>query len=272
MRAQLPDGTPRVLCYTDTMAQSFFLMGRSHLTALWYAWHNQTEAGGPPASPYAHAPLMRAGMKAIFLQLESGRYEPLFEPDGRFHAAVAQSIAEAKAEVYVSVLGGNDHSMIGLVAHRPAFDFVLPEAPDLPLDDGAQLLPAGLLEDELSRRIAPHVAALAQLQGCAPGRVVHMESPPPLPEAHIRRHPVPFADDIAALGVAPALLRYKLWRLHSGLYRAACARLGIAFLPSPPVMRDESGMMHPSGCHPDATHGNALYGGHVLKALLEFAA
>lgn len=251
------------------MVHSFFLLGRSHLTALWYAWHNQTEAGGPPIAPYAHAHLLRPGMRMAFLQLESTRYEPLVSPEGVLHPAVAAAVVAAKAERLVSVLGGNDHSMIGVAAHRPAFDFVLPEAPDLPLDRQAQLVPAQMLRAELAKRIAPHLQALKSLHAMAPGRVVHVESPPPLPEAHIKRHPVPFTDAIAALGVAPALLRYKLWRLHSGLYREACARLGISFLPSPPAMRDAAGMLLPSGCHPDATHGNALYGGHVLKALLE---
>ncbi len=253
------------------MAQSFFLMGRSHLTALWYAWHNQAEAGGPPATPYAHAPLLRPGQRMDFLQLESTRYEPLFTPEGDFHPAVAGAIAASQAEVLVSVLGGNDHSMIGVAAHRPAFDFVLPEEPDLPLGGQAQLVPAKMLRAELARRIAPHIRALERLRTAA-GRVVHVESPPPLPEEHIRRHPAPFADDIAALGVAPALLRYKLWRLHSSLYREACTRLGIDFLPSPPAMRDAAGMMLPFGCHPDATHGNAIYGGHVLAGLLELTA
>jgi hypothetical protein len=251
------------------MAQSFFLMGRSHLTALWYAWHNQTEAGGPPLTPYAHTLLAKPGMRMEFLQLESTRFEPLFTAAGAFHPAVTEAIAAARAEVHVSVLGGNDHSMIGVAAHQPNFDFVLPDAPDLPLNAQAQLVPAEMLREELARRIAPHLRALELLRAAAPGRVLHVESPPPLPEAHILRHPVPFAGDIAALGVAPALLRYKLWRLHSALYRDACARLGVEFLPAPPAMRDAAGVMLLPGCHPDATHGNALYGGHVLKALLE---
>ena len=87
----------------------------------------------------------------------------------------SSSTAAAGAEIHVSVLGGNDHSLIGVVDHQPAFDF-------------------------------------------------------------------------------------------------ACARLDIAFLPSPPEIRDEAGMMLPHACHPDATHGNAIYGGHVLTKPLEMAA
>jgi hypothetical protein len=85
-------------------------------------------------------------------------------------------------------------------------------------------------------------------------------------------HPMPFGDEIAAHGISPALLRWKLWRLHSGLYQEVCARLGIEFQPSPPAMRDAAGMMLAHGCHPDATHGNDVYGSHVLAHLLERAA
>ncbi len=254
------------------MSRSYFLMGRSHLTALWYAWHNQAEAGGPPPQPYAHAPLVAPGTRMTFLQLESQRYEPLFTPEGAFHPEVARALSASAAQIHVSVLGGNDHSMIGLVAHPPRFDFVLPDEPDLPLDRQARLVPAEMLREELERRIAPHLRALALLRAAVAGRVVHVESPPPLPEDHIRRHSAPFADEIAALGIAPALLRYKIWRLHSGLYREACARLGVDLLPSPLAMRDPSGIMLPFGCHPDATHGNALYGGHGFKARLELTA
>lgn len=250
------------------MADRFFLMGRSHLTALWYAWHNQTDAGTPPATPYAHARLTRPSMHMEFLQLEADRYEPLIA-DGALHPAVRAALAGSEAEVFVSVLGGNDHSMIGVAAHAPRFDFVLPEEPDLPLDDTALLVPAEMLRAELARRTAPHVQSLALLREAVGGRVVHLESPPPLPEAHIRCYPVPFAEEIAQLGVAPAPLRVKLWRLHSQLYREACARLGIEFIPSPPAARGADGTLRMELCHPDATHANILYGGMMLAQVLE---
>jgi len=250
---------------------TYFLLGRSHLTALWFAWHNQTESGAAPVPPYPHAALAPPGTRMVFLQLEATQYEPL-NTNGDFHPAVQAAMAEATADIHVSVLGGNDHSMIGVAAHAPRFDFVLPEAPELPLDETAQLVPAGLLRAELARRIAPHVESLEILRRRVAGRIIHLESPPPLPEAHIRAHPAPFAAEIAELGIAPALLRYKLWRLHSALYQEACTRLGIAYLPSPPELRDAAGMMLPHACHPDATHGNARYGSHVLARLLAHAA
>ena len=73
---------------------------------------------------------------------------------------------------------------------------------------------------------------------------------------------------IAERGVSPALLRFKLWRLHSGLYREACAALGVEFLPVPLEMQDVEGMLVPQAWNPDPTHVNALYGQHVLARLM----
>jgi hypothetical protein len=106
-----------------------------------------------------------------------------------------------------------------------------------------------------------------------PGRLVHIESPPPIPsEEHIREHPGIFHDKIEECGVSPAMLRYKFWRLHSRLYREACAALGVEFLTVPEAMRDDAGMMIEAAWNPDPTHGNALYGGAVIGKLLREAA
>lgn len=250
------------------MGKHFFLMGRSHLSALWFPYHHPELSAGR----YPHVELVTEGLRVSFLQLEAGRYEPLLN-EGGFHPGVREAIHAARADVHVSVLGGNDHSMIGVVRHPPLFDFVLPEAPEAMLPDSPVLVPTEMVRADLTRRIAEHVRALELLREAVPeGRIIHVESPPPLPEAHIMAHPVPFGDEIAAHGIAPALLRWKLWRLHSALYQEVCARLGIEFQPSPPAMRDAAGIMLAHGCHPDATHGSDVYGSHVLAHLLERAA
>jgi hypothetical protein len=252
------------------MANTFFLMGRSHLTSLWSAYHDTTGEGVAPETPYAQYRLTQPGCKMRFMQLGHPEFDPLFVGNS-FNPAVLAGIAEAGAQVHVSVLGGNDHSMIGVAGHEPRLDFLLPEAPEQPVEEGALIVPAEMLRQELSRRIAPHIQALEFLRRAVSGRVIHVESPPPLPEPHIRRYPVPFGEEIAAYGVAPAPLRYKLWRLHSCLYQEACSRLGIDFLPSPPEIRDADGMLLAHACHQDATHANVIYGGHVLAKLLALA-
>jgi hypothetical protein len=98
--------------------------------------------------------------------------------------------------------------------------------------------------------------------------MVHPESPPPIPSAEfLEAHAGDFKALMKERGFAPALFRYKVWRLHSRLYRAACDQLGIEFLPVPPEMQDEQGMMVPRAWNHDPTHGNALYGQHVLAGI-----
>ncbi|MCB5944008.1 hypothetical protein [Acidocella sp. KAb 2-4] len=229
---------PRLLC-----------VGHSHITALRLAWAQQ---GG--------------GDACAFLCVNEPQYQPVLR-EGRLHPEIQARLGAAA--LHVSLFVGNDHSIIGMLNHPRRFDFVLPEAPALFVDESAELLPAGLLRRELARRVAPHLEALAAYRAAVPGLLVHVESPPPIPSAaHIQAHPGVFKDLIAERGVSPALLRFKLWRLHSGLYREACAALGVEFLPVPPEMQDVEGMLVPQAWNPDPTHGNALYGQHVLARLM----
>lgn len=231
--------------YEGAMPALFFL-GQSHLTALLQAW--------PTAAP--------VGWEMDYLQEDSR----ILLGGGALRADVRARLAGR--DVCVSVLGGNDHAVLAMLKHDRRFDVVLPEAPDLPCEQGAELVPAGLLRAEIARRAAPHLAALAAYRAAVSGRMIHVESPPPIPSAaHIAAHPGVFRDEIAARGIAPLWLRYKAWRLQSDVYRAACAQAGIEFMAAPGSMQDRDGMMLEDGWNPDPTHGNARYGAAVLAAL-----
>ena len=235
--------------------RKIFALGHSHITAL--------------ASSYKAPP---PGPEMAFALLNEPQFQPALQGDA-LNPALAAEVLRAQADLHVSLIGGNDHSIIVMLNHPQRFEVVLPEAPDLPVDPGAEILPAGLVLAELERRITPHVKTLAAYRALVPGRLVHIESPPPVPsEAHIRKHPGVFHAKIDESGVSPAMLRYKFWRLHSRLYREACARLGVEFLAAPEEMRDEAGMMIEAAWNPDPTHGNALYGGAVIAKLLRQAA
>jgi hypothetical protein len=236
--------------------RKIFALGHSHIAAL----ANSYKAAAPP------------GVEMAFLLLNEPQFQPVTQGEA-LNPAIAVRLREAAADLHVSLAGGNDHSIMAMLNHTPRFELVLPEAPDLPVDPAAEVLPAGLVLAELQRRIRPHLRTLAAYRAAVPGRLVHIESPPPIPsEAHIRKHPGVFRDRIEACGVSPALLRYKVWRLHSRLYREACAGLGVEFLAVPEAMRDDAGMMIEAAWNPDPTHGNTLYGGAVIAELLREAA
>lgn len=228
--------------------RKLFILGHSHMAALMAA----------------HATARGVGTEFCAIIL------PSFQPDlhdGVLNPNIVARIEAAPTGVYVALIGGNEHCILCLINDQRRFDFVLPEAPDLYVDPAAELIPAGLLRAELQRRLAGHFALMAAYRAAAPGRMVQIESPPPIPSADfIEAHPDGFTPLIEARGVAPALFRYKMWRLHSALYREACVEMGIEFLPAPREMQDHQGMLAEAGWG-NATHANEVYGKHVLAQL-----
>jgi hypothetical protein len=217
-----------------------------------------------------------AAPRIAFAQLRDGRYRGVLErsDDGTpcLGWCLAEDVAEPSRELIVSLIGGNKHNILGLLNHPRPFDFVLPDEPDLPFTPGAESVPVELVADSLRKRAANELALLRTIRRVTKVPMVHMESPTPNPSVdHIRRHPGVFRDRIDALGIAPAHLRYKLWRLHSSMVRAECADAGIKFVPAPPEALDERSMLREAAWADDPTHGSAWYGALVLKQIAAIA-
>jgi hypothetical protein len=203
-----------------------------------------------------------------------GRFAPLERPKSRKNVpgvSLEEALSGPASDFVVSCVGGNSHNVMGLVNHSQRFDFVLPEAPNLPLDNTAEILPSGAVRAALLKRTERNLNVLEELRARTDNAIIHLESPPPVPsEKHIREYPGPFRTKMEERGVAPAMLRYKLWRLHSSLFRERCKKLNILFLPTPPVAQDANGMMVERAWNADATHGNRWYGIQVLRHLTAF--
>jgi hypothetical protein len=236
--------------------QRIFVMGHSHLAAL--------------AAAFQQWPQDRMPLHAEFVLLNEKTYQPAVV-DGALQPAILAEMKKQPYDLYVSLLGGNDHAVLSMLNHPRVFDFVLPEAPSLSLTPGAEIVPARLVLEALQNRIIPHFELLALYRQAAPGPLLHIESPPPIPSAaHIETYPGYFTDLIQQCGVSPAPFRYKMWRAQAGLYRSMCAQLGIGFLPVPAAMCDEDGMLVQAAWPQDPTHGNHVYGMHVLEAILRW--
>lgn len=232
------------------------VFGRSHLRAVRLAWNARTEAG------------RTEGLELRFIQLLSRDWQPSVV-EGRYNEKILAELARPNLRLIVSVVGGNEHNVLGLVNHPTRFDFVLPEAPDLPLQEGAAILPSLLVRKSLERRIAPTVRLIRLLRRSTRLPIVQLDSPPPIPSAeHIARYPIGFEELVPELGVAPALLRYKLWRLRSEIAREACESMGIRVVPVPKPMQDPHGMLVRDAWADDATHANAFYGERLCRQIL----
>jgi hypothetical protein len=236
--------------------QQIFVMGHSHLAAL--------------AAAFPQWPQHRTPLHAEFVFLNEKTYQPAVM-DGGLNPAILAQLHKRPYDLYISLLGGNDHAVLSMLNHPRPYDFVLPAAPALPLTPGAEIVPARMALESLHNRLLPHFELLALYRQAAPGPMLHIESPPPIPSpAHIETYPGYFTDMIQQRGVSPAPFRYKMWRAQAGLYRSLCAQLGIGFLPVPAAMCDEDGMLVQTAWGPDPTHGNHIYGMHVLESILRW--
>ena len=212
------------------------------------------------------------GFDFEFINLSHLNFAPNLEdaPGGRrkINRNLSAAIEAAEPEMIVSAIGGNAHNIFGLVNHPEPFDFVLPEMPDLPLDAAATVIPyRSMLEMFRKKASRPKELLSAILRTYRQPRI-HIESPPPVPsEDHLKRYPGVFKEKMVEHGVAPAQLRFKLWRVNSLAFREVCNELGIEFLPVPARIQDDDGMLRKQYWNTDPTHGNKLYGAEILRYL-----
>ena len=238
-----------------------FGIGHSHLTGLQHA-----DGGRDPAP---------GRTQFRFLQLLERRFLPNLaaeRPAPRFHPTVLVELAAALADpaipLVVAAISGNEYHSLGMVNHPRKFDFVLREAPDIPLLREAEIVPAALVEAALAALMSHAVLQLEALRRITSLPIVTICSPPPVPDdSFVAQQDTMFTEPVRRLGVSPAPLRWKLWRLQSRLYRQACEANGIIFLPPPPETLDADGFLVEFGWHPDSVHGNIWYGERVLRQI-----
>lgn len=243
------------------------IIGGSHLEALQEACRVQ-EGGGIQ------------GIPPVFLEIRAPQFRPSFsrlDRNGKATMVLNPTLRDAmealvrRSPLIFSSLGGNYYNALGLITHPRRFDFVLSEQTDLPLIPGHEIIPEVFVREAL----LPHLEnvtfrLLRILRGMTAGKIFHLESPPPIPsEDHIRRFPGVFAHRVEELGVSPALLRYKLWRLQSRLFAEACEAADVQFVPVPPATQDADGFLVEAAWHRDPTHGNAWYGAQVMQQISE---
>lgn len=167
------------------------------------------------------------------------------------------------------MIGGVAYNMMGLAVHPRRFDFVLPDAPDLPFDERAELVPYEAVRASLLAIMQHYLDLMAIVGATGRGRIFHIEAPPPYADEARMLTDVPWNYFTGMQReVSPRYLRYKLWRLHSDIVRQACARMGITFIERPMEAVDVDGFLR-DDYYLDTMHVNEGYGALVLRQMQE---
>ena len=180
------------------------------------------------------------------------------------HPDIARALSRGTV---FSVVGGAAHNVMGLVLHPRPYDFVLPAAPDLPLDTQVELIPARAVREALAESVQEYLDLIGLVRAAATGRMHQLQAPPPLEDGARILPDVPWAmlphQDRA---VSPAPLRYKLWRLYCEIEAEFCGRSGVEVIAPPTEAVDARGYLKPA-YYADAMHANQSYGALVLQQM-----
>lgn len=175
------------------------------------------------------------------------------------------------SDVVISVIGGNQHAVVGTIQHPKPLDFVVPGEEVRPLDNTAEIIPYRTIYAYFLGGIRERDGkALAALRAATVARIVHLQSPPPKASNGFitKRHDTQFAaQGISDFGVSNPELRLKFWRLQNAALEELCAELDIELLPPPPAAVHPKGYLDRPFYARDATHANVEYGDLVVSQL-----
>lgn len=214
--------------------------------------------------------------------LTTGRFHYLYDagyvpevqvgPDGAvLHPAIVQAL-DAGPDVVILSIGGNEHNVLSIAQASPQFDFVLGSAPTLALDRHADIIPESVLRETLRDWMGVKIDTMREIRKATKAPVIQAEPPPPLPREQVLAYPKEFFQKTLSLRkVSPDLLRYKMWRLQTELYREMCAEIGVDYVATPPEFVAPDGMLVRSAWATDATHANELFGERMMQDVFALA-
>ncbi len=171
-----------------------------------------------------------------------------------------------------SLIGGAVHQDVGLVVHPRPFDFIWPGNPDLPVTEGAEIIPFDAVQAAMLDRTQHFRDIMSAVRAATDGPVFQMESPPTYENEELPHDDAGFFHFFGKdAAFSPAWLRYKLWRVHSAIIAAHCDAEGITFIPHPPESVTPAGFLR-EAFHGTPAHANQAYGALVLAQMQRAAA
>ncbi len=245
-------------------ARRLLLVGHSHLVALELGLQALKDS----------APDALAGVEIRTANLREEAYQLKgFRPGvaASLPAALRDLVKAFRPDRIILVLQGNEHNVLSLIEHPRPFDFILPDAPELPLDETRELLTYDAVAAVFRDMMRPSVHNLIDtFRALNAAPLAHIETPPPMPEQHVRNHPGVFRAKLQECGVAPLPMRYKMWRARTAQLHEICAQLGTAVIPLPADVLAADLSLKAEMRAADASHGNAAYGALAVRSIIAF--
>ncbi len=228
----------------------------------------------------AHARGGGAGIAVDVVNFLDPRYNPPLQrtPDGDVYNPLIfddlrRALAGEAPDFLLASIGGAEHFLRGAVCDPRRYDFILPDQPDLPLTQGAEIIPYDLVLAECVANTRARFRLIETVRGLSSLPVAHLSPPPPVASSAIIEAELPrdWRDDVAKYGVPSLWFRYRIWAAFMAAGRIAAAETGVIWLDTPAQSRDGNGFLRES-YRRDGFHGNAAYGELVLAQLAAFAA
>lgn len=171
--------------------------------------------------------------------------------------------------LFLTLFGGNAHTVLSLMQHQRPFDFVLPEAPDLPLAAQTEILPAGYVQALLQRQMDPYLYQLYQLRRAVSDRILAVAPPPPIGDDRFiaDRLDAFFRQNFSDRALSPPALRRKMWLLQTRLQKRLCDEIQVGLAEPPSESWTPDGFLDPACYGQDATHGGPRYGELLLQQI-----
>lgn len=219
----------------------------------------------------------KAANQIVFIPLQRPPFRPNIVDNGdrskELNKTIARRIAfyvrRHKPAALVCCILGNEYNAVGLARHPRPFDFYFPSDPDLPTDTNAELITLSTFEEVARQRLEDFKFYLETFSRSVSLPIISVPPPPPVPDAeHIAAHPSMFASAIRNLGISPAYLRLKIWKVFVRAQEQICQDVGVRFHRLPAAVFDSSGCLAKQYWNADPTHGNVEYGKVILSDII----
>jgi len=214
-------------------------------------------------------------------QIAAARYQPFHVGDPEnptfnevFLNDLRTFVEDRRPQLVISIMGGADWVKYGLVNTPVPFDFILPNEPELPLIEGAEIIPYHAMRSMLAENVRRTYMPLRSIRAFTDLPLYHVAPPPPIRDSETVAALLgdnPFSKDFGAAirqyGIPTRHLRYKSWRTFSDLVRETCSEVGCGFIDVPPESQDEEGFLREEYRAKDPVHANDAYGILVIRQL-----